>query len=74
MPNSGIIVAILFVLGMIMLCGFLTPFIHNDYGNLIHSNIFFVGKFIVGQFLIYVVILTAMCIGVAKMWTAKNSR
>ena len=74
MLNSRIIAGILFFLGIIMLCWLLTPFISNDSGALIHTHITFVGKLIVGRFLIYIAILAAVCVGVAKLGTAKNPR
>ena len=72
MLRSKIIVSILSVSGMILLCCFLTPFIRNDNGELVHSNIFFVGKLIVGRFLIYVALLMAVCTGVALIGARKN--
>lgn len=74
MQNSKTVAAILFVSGMIMLCLFLTPFIDNDSGKLVHTQITFVGKLIIGRFLLYVVILLAACIGVLKLGRIRNSR
>ena len=72
MRNSKTIAAFLFICGIIILCLFLTPFIHNDSGELIHARITFVGKLLVGRFLLYIAALTAVCIGVVKLSRISN--
>ena len=64
MQSSKSIAAILFVLGLILLCVFLTPFIDNYSGKLVHTHITFVGKLLIGRFLMYLVLLMATCLGV----------
>ena len=64
MQYSKRIAAILFVLGLILIVGFFTPFLHNDSGSLVHTHITFVGKLLVGRFLIYIALLIAACIAV----------
>ena len=72
MQNSKRIAAILFVLGLTILCGFLTPFIHNDSGELVHTRITFVGKLLIGRFLMYIVLLMAVCLGIIMAGRVKH--
>ena len=72
MPTSKTFIAIFFIFGMILLCWRLTPFIHNDTGELVHTHISFVGKLLVGRFLIYIAILATACLGIAIVGQRKN--
>ena len=67
MPKSKTVAAAIFFCGMILLCLFFTPFIHNISGELVHARITFVGKLLVGRFLLYIALLAAICSGVAKL-------
>jgi len=74
MQNPKVVAAILFFCGIIMLGLFFTPFIHNVSGEIIHARITFVGRLLIGRFLLYIVILIAACIGVLKLGRLHNSR
>ena len=65
MPTLRTLVATLFFMGIALLGWFLTPFFLRDTGEIVHARITSQGGLLIGRFLLYIVILTAVCIGVA---------
>lgn len=74
MPSIKSIILPLFILGIILLCAFFTPFLQKDSGELVHASITFQGGLLVGRFLIYIVCVTAVCIAVAMVLRRVNSK
>lgn len=74
MMTSRRLPALLLLFGIILLCWFLTPFIDIHSGELVHTHITFVGKLLVGRFLIYIAILATVCLGIAMVQRRKYSK
>lgn len=59
------IIAIVFILGLVLLCGFCTPIKYHEYrsgSDMYYTNIFSnKGDIIVGRFLLYIFIWTLLC-------------